>query len=52
MKKGLVLCAALASAAAVMAQPNNEWNGKPTVFGVNTLTPHVTSMPTALWKKL
>jgi len=27
------------------AQPNDEWNGKPTVFGVNTLTPHVTSMP-------
>ena len=24
---------------------NNEWNGKPTVFGVNTLKPHVTSMP-------
>ena len=23
----------------------NEWNGKPTVYGVNTLKPHVTSMP-------
>ena len=27
------------------ALPNDEWNGKPRVFGVNTLTPHVTSMP-------
>lgn len=53
MKKGLVLCAAMSSAFAAMmlapaaswAQPNNEWNGKPTIFGVNTLTPHVTSMP-------
>ena len=27
------------------AQPNDEWNGKPRIFGVNTLTPHVTSMP-------
>ncbi|MBR4785718.1 MAG: DUF4981 domain-containing protein [Fibrobacter sp.] len=25
--------------------PNDEWNGKPRVFGVNVLTPHVTSMP-------
>ena len=23
----------------------NEWNGNPTVFGVNVLKPHVTSMP-------
>ena len=27
-----------------MAQ-NNEWNGQPTIFGVNTLKPHATSMP-------
>ena len=25
--------------------PNDEWNGKPRVFGVNVLNPHVTSMP-------
>ena len=37
------LCAALASTA--NAQPNDEWNGKPRVFAVNALTPHVTSMP-------
>ncbi|HOH75477.1 MAG TPA: hypothetical protein PKW38_06860, partial [Paludibacteraceae bacterium] len=23
----------------------NEWNGNPTVFGVNVLKPHATSMP-------
>jgi beta-galactosidase len=39
---GLIGLAAIATA---WAQPNNEWNGKPRVFGVNTLTPHVTSMP-------
>ncbi|MCF0224366.1 MAG: DUF4981 domain-containing protein [Fibrobacter sp.] len=27
------------------AQTGDEWNGNPTVFGINTLTPHVTSMP-------
>ncbi len=37
------LCATLAST--TNAQPNDEWNGKPRVFAVNALTPHVTSMP-------
>ena len=38
--------ALLAGAAlTVQAQPNDEWNGKPRVFGVNRLNPHVTSMP-------
>ena len=36
---GLVACAA------AWAQPNDEWNGKPRIFAVNALTPHVTSMP-------
>lgn len=27
------------------SQPNDEWNGKPRIFAVNALTPHVTSMP-------
>ncbi|MBO7551839.1 MAG: DUF4981 domain-containing protein [Fibrobacter sp.] len=36
-------CAVMVSTA--NSQPNDEWNGKPRVFGVNTLTPHVTSMP-------
>lgn len=33
------------AATAAVAQPNDEWNGKPRIFGVNTLKPHVTSMP-------
>ena len=37
------LCATFATTA--IAQPNDEWNGKPRVFAVNVLTPHVTSMP-------
>ena len=37
------LCASFATTA--NAQPNDEWNGKPRVFAVNVLTPHVTSMP-------
>ena len=37
------LCASFATTA--NAQPNDEWNGKPRVFAVNALTPHVTSMP-------
>ena len=37
------LCAAVTTAA--IAQPNDEWNGKPRIFAVNALTPHVTSMP-------
>ena len=41
----LVLAAGLVSAASSFAQPNDEWNGKPRIFGVNTLNPHVTSMP-------
>jgi hypothetical protein len=36
-------CAVMVSTA--NSQPNDEWNGKPRIFGVNTLTPHVTSMP-------
>ncbi len=35
--------ASLLATSASMAE--NEWNGKPTVYGVNTLKPHVTSMP-------
>ena len=40
-------CVAIFSAMSTSAfsQPNDEWNGKPRIFGVNTLTPHVTSMP-------
>ena len=41
----LVLSAGLLSAVSLFAQPNDEWNGKPRIFGVNTLSPHVTSMP-------
>lgn len=37
------LCATFATTA--IAQPNDEWNGKPRIFAVNALTPHVTSMP-------
>ena len=37
------LCATMITAA--NAQPNDEWNGKPRIFAVNALTPHVTSMP-------
>ncbi len=52
-KRSLVLNAALGSAlAATMLVPSmaqaqnfNEWNGNPKAFGINTLTPHVTSMP-------
>ena len=42
-----VSCAALFAvfATSASAQPNDEWNGKPRVFAVNALTPHVTSMP-------
>lgn len=42
-----VTCAALCAtfATTAIAQPNDEWNGKPRVFAVNVLTPHVTSMP-------
>lgn len=35
----------LALGCGVSFAQNNEWNGKPTIFGVNTLKPHVTSMP-------
>lgn len=53
MKKRMVLCAALSSAFAAMmltpsisnAQKFDEWNGNPRTFGINVLTPHVTSMP-------
>ena len=38
----LVLAAGLVSVASSFAQPNDEWNGKPRIFGVNTLSPHVT----------
>ena len=41
----LVLSAGLLSAVSLFAQPNDEWNGKPRIFGVNRLNPHVTSMP-------
>jgi beta-galactosidase len=41
----LVLAAGLVSVVSSFAQPNDEWNGKPRIFGVNTLKPHVTSMP-------
>ena len=39
------LCVALATPAFSQDGPNDEWNGKPRVFAVNALTPHVTSMP-------
>ena len=38
---GLFACAT----AFAQSGPNDEWNGKPRVFGVNRLNPHVTSMP-------
>ena len=38
-------CIALAVPAFSQSGPNDEWNGKPRVFAVNALTPHVTSMP-------
>ena len=41
----MTISAGLVLAASAFAQPNDEWNGKPRIFGVNTLTPHVTSMP-------
>ena len=41
----LTVSAGLVLAVSAFAQPNDEWNGKPRIFGVNTLTPHVTSMP-------
>ena len=52
-KSNLILNAALGFAfAATMLVPSisqaqtfNEWNGNPRDFGINTLTPHVTSMP-------
>ena len=47
MKKFLIATGliGLLACAAAWAQPNDEWNGKPRVFGVNVLNPHVTSMP-------
>ena len=33
------------SATTAIAQPNNEWNGKPTEFAVNVLKAHSTMMP-------
>ncbi|MBQ9226685.1 MAG: DUF4981 domain-containing protein [Fibrobacter sp.] len=45
----VVSCAAifatLTGTAFAQSGPNDEWNGKPRVFGVNRLNPHVTSMP-------
>ena len=38
---GLFACAT----AFAQSGPNDEWNGKPRIFGVNRLNPHVTSMP-------
>ena len=47
MNKGVVSVGliGLFACAAAWAQPNDEWNGKPRIFGVNVLNPHVTSMP-------
>lgn len=39
----VTLLASLLGSNALMAE--NEWNGNPTIYGVNTLKPHVTSMP-------
>ncbi|MCQ2053783.1 MAG: DUF4981 domain-containing protein [Fibrobacter sp.] len=36
---------AMGVAVSCFGQSGDEWNGNPKVFGVNTLTPHVTSMP-------
>ena len=47
MNKGVVSVGliGLFACATAWAQPNDEWNGKPRIFGVNVLNPHVTSMP-------
>ena len=47
MNKGVVSVGliGLFACATAWAQPNDEWNGKPRIFGVNRLNPHVTSMP-------
>ena len=44
-KIGFLGLIGLFACASAWAQPNDEWNGKPRVFGVNRLNPHVTSMP-------
>lgn len=41
----LSLTTMLALACQLGSAQNNEWNGKPTVYGVNTLKPHATAMP-------
>ena len=47
MKKFFTLAGVVGFCACMtaFAQPNDEWNGKPRVFEVNRLKPHVTSMP-------
>lgn len=45
LKMATFLAAVASSAAMNLNAQNNEWNGKPTVYGVNTLKPHVTSIP-------
>ena len=39
------IAASLFAAAFNLSAQDNEWNGKPTIYGVNALKPHVTSMP-------
>ncbi len=48
MKKNrlvLAAAAALSLSTAISAQTFKEWDGNPRNFGINVLTPHVTSMP-------
>ena len=48
MKKNQFVAAAVAAlslSAGAYAQTFNEWNENPKTFGINVLTPHVTSMP-------
>ncbi|MCQ2193948.1 MAG: DUF4981 domain-containing protein [Paludibacteraceae bacterium] len=50
--KKFLICSALPFAfCSLNSYAADEWNGKPTVFGVNTLKPHVTSMPYSTLKE-
>ncbi|NLB64707.1 MAG: hypothetical protein GX801_11510 [Fibrobacter sp.] len=43
--KGKVICAVLVLLSLSLAQQFNEWNGSPTIFGINVLKPHVATIP-------
>lgn len=45
MNKKYILIGCLCAILFDTSAQQNEWNGNPTVYGVNTLKPHVTSMP-------